>query len=113
MNIAENIADDKDLHDITKKALSGLSEDDISTVIQDLYRLQLYRYTLDDVYSQMEEDERFSDISEDDFDCIAENCARRYTYEGDYDCNLSYWDNIQGLINEESEHYLEDGRGNV
>ncbi len=108
-----NIADNKDLHDITKKVLSGLSDGDISTVMEDLYRLQLYKYTLDDVYCQIEEDERFSDISEEDFDRIAESCARRYAYEGDYDCNLSYWDNIQGLIDEEIEPYLEDGRGNV
>lgn len=24
----------------------------------------------------------------------------RYVYEGDYDCNLPYWDNIENLINE-------------
>lgn len=61
----------------------------------------------------MEEDDRFSDISEEDFDCIAESCARRYAYECDYESNISYWNNIQGLIDEEIEPYLEDGRGNI
>lgn len=35
-------------------------------------------------------------LTEDDIDIIAD----RYVYQGDYDCNLSYWDNIQALIDE-------------
>ncbi len=30
-----------------------------------------------------------------------ENIANRYVYEGRYDCNLSYWQNIENLIDEE------------
>ena len=29
-----------------------------------------------------------------------EQVARRYVYQGDYDCNQSYWDNIDALIRE-------------
>ena len=28
-----------------------------------------------------------------------EKAAELYVYEGVYDCNLSYWDNIENLIN--------------
>lgn len=30
-----------------------------------------------------------------------EKIANRYVYEGRYDCNLSYWQNIENLIDEE------------
>ena len=36
-------------------------------------------------------------LSDEEIDIITE----RYVYDGDYDCNLSYWDNIENLINEE------------
>ena len=32
---------------------------------------------------------------------IADSVAERYVYEGDYECNLSYWDNLDNLIDEE------------
>ena len=31
---------------------------------------------------------------------IAESAAERYVYDGDYDCNLPYWSNIENLLNE-------------
>lgn len=33
--------------------------------------------------------------------------ANRYVYEGDYDCNLPYWDNIDNLIREFREFVVE------
>ena len=36
-------------------------------------------------------------LTEDQIDYI----ARLYVYDGEYDCNLSYWDNLSNLINEE------------
>lgn len=38
------------------------------------------------------------DIDEDIDDEDAEMLAERYVYEGDYDCNLDYWANIENLI---------------
>ena len=29
-----------------------------------------------------------------------QTAAERYVYEGKYDCNLNYWNNIENLINE-------------
>lgn len=31
---------------------------------------------------------------------IVDTVAQRYVYEGDYDCNLSYWQNIENLLTE-------------
>ena len=32
---------------------------------------------------------------------IAEKIAYRYAFEGDYDCNLTYWQNLKNLFEEE------------
>lgn len=33
-------------------------------------------------------------------DSVVEHIAERYVYDGDYDCNRSYWDNIGELVRE-------------
>jgi len=63
----------------------------------DIYRYLWYQHVEEDVYgaaSQLMD-------PEDNLDII-ELAATRYVYELDYDCNLSYWDNIDNLIREES-----------
>ena len=36
------------------------------------------------------------DLSENGIDCVVE----QYVYEGKYDCNRSYWDNLMELVEE-------------
>lgn len=59
-----------------------------------IFRSQLKNYTKQDVYNYLEENSL--SLSENSVDEI----AYRYAYEGDYDCNLSYWTNIGILVNE-------------
>lgn len=41
----------------------------------------------------------FDDLTDDERTRIAENATNDYVYNCNYDCNLSYWDNIDNLIN--------------
>lgn len=59
-----------------------------------IYRYVWSEYVKDDIESQCES--RDIMLTEEAIDEI----VNRYVYEGDYDCNLSYWDNIDNLIDE-------------
>lgn len=65
-------------------------------VLDEIYRFVWHRYTMEDVERIMEEE--YPSISESEKDEIADSVARAYVYDGKYDCNLSYWDNIRNLI---------------
>ena len=54
-------------------------------------------YVLEDVVSLMEDTDLEPDAKEE----IAEKVAERFAVDRDYDCNLSYWDNINAMIREE------------
>lgn len=60
-----------------------------------IYRAVWFKHVVEDVAGRLEE----RNIPDED-DSIKNNVAQRYVYQGDYDCNLSYWDNIDNLINE-------------
>lgn len=62
-----------------------------------LYRKLWLPYVVRDV--QDFADSEGLEISEGE----VEEAARRYVYEGDYDCNMSYWDNISALFEEDSD----------
>lgn len=57
-----------------------------------LYRILWLEYVKQDI-DQFAEDNDI-DIEEGDVDVAAE----RYVFEGEYDCNLSYWVNINNLL---------------
>lgn len=68
----------------------------LSSAQKDLiYRKLWYDHVLEDVNSN------FANVPDD----IKEEVARRYVYDGDYDCNRSYWDNLQLLVDEVSHWY--------
>ncbi len=94
----------RDLDEKTKKVLKGLKKADKTAVMEDIYRHVLAEYTKNDVKTWMEGDDRFDSISETERDSFADFCAERWAYNGDYDCDQSYWDNIQNLIDEEYEN---------
>lgn len=73
-----------------------------------VYRLLWQEHVKEDVATHFEEDERYESMSEENIDALADQCSYRYCFEHDYDCNLDYWSNIQNLINEEINNYLED-----
>lgn len=59
-----------------------------------LYRKLWFEHVLEDVQSFAETEDL--EITDE----IAKQVADRYVYNGDYDCNLSYWDNINNLVKE-------------
>lgn len=60
-----------------------------------LYRRLWIEYVTEDVAYHIE---TFDDIPCNDYDTIVELVAHAYVYDGDYDCNLTYWENIDNLI---------------
>lgn len=72
------------------KLLNTLTESEKDQI----YRALWITHVKEDIRSHGEDTDQA--LTEDDIDIIAD----RYVYQGDYDCNLSYWDNIQALIDE-------------
>lgn len=75
----------------------------LSAVEKDaLYRKLWMDYVKKDVHSLLEDDslEDNKDVSVED---IADIVSERYVHDGDYDCNLSYWDNLENLVSEVQE----------
>lgn len=66
-----------------------------------LYRKLWYNYVLEDVQEVIEN----SDISINNPDAIANVVAKKYVYDGDYDCEKTYWDNIEYLLQKEVNCY--------
>lgn len=65
----------------------------------DIYRLVWKEHTKEDVKSRIE-DLQIMDENNKNFNTVVETVAARYVYNGDYDCNLTYWNNIDNLIDE-------------
>jgi hypothetical protein len=70
-----------------------------------IYRYELAAHTEEDVHNYIE-NEMDIDTSKYDINAIAETVGERWSYEGDYDCTLDYWTNIENLINEVKENYV-------
>lgn len=62
-----------------------------------IYRKVWAEHVSEDVHSLCK-DEGYDEVYTPD---IAEQIAYRYAFEGDYDCNLSYWQNLKNLFEEE------------
>lgn len=62
-----------------------------------LYRYLWADYVREDLHNRIV-DLRPVDLAEEKYDEVVETAMRAYVYEGDYDCNLSYWENLDRLI---------------
>ena len=63
----------------------------------DIYRLVWKEYVKKDTKLRIE-DLQIIDENDKNFNTVVETVAERYVYDGDYDCNLTYWENIDNLI---------------
>ena len=77
--------------DLTGKALE-FAESANSTDMDMIYRKVRYQYVVSDIENRLEENE------DELTDKQIAYAAHRYVYDGKYDCNLSYWDNIDNCI---------------
>ena len=77
----------------TEKTTSKIDKilDELNCYEKDLlYRKLWSHYVESDVRSE------HSNLSQEEVNKVVE----RVVYEGDMDCNLSYWDNISNIVNE-------------
>ena len=74
--------------------------------IEGIYRTKLSDYTFNDAVMRIEERKLVSD--EDTKNDLANAVANAWTYNGNYDCNLSYWENIDNLIDRFIECNLDE-----
>lgn len=84
----------------SKIDISKLSSSELFTLMTDTQKDDIYRmvwsdYVEEDVRGVLDERE---DLTEEERDAIIEDVVNGYVYNGDYDCTLSYWDNINNLI---------------
>lgn len=77
------------------KKLDAVTKDEI-------YRMLWKEYVVEDVTQHLEERGNLYMYSEEMIDRI----AARYVYDGEYDCNLPYWDNLDSLIEGEDENTI-------
>ena len=72
-----------------------------------VYRALWFEHVLEDVESYMTSEKGYDGppLSED-AKGVAQIVASRYVYNGDYDHAISYWDNIDALVEEERERDL-------
>jgi len=68
-----------------KEDVRTVLEEDVRTVLEEDVRAILEEY--DVPY-----------LSDDDFDALIDDCANRFVYNGEYDCNTDYWSNLEALI---------------
>lgn len=88
-----------DVKRISEMTSSELFTEMTATQKRDIFDMVKYGFVYQDVEGLVvemgynEEDEETS--------ALCEAVANRYVYDGDCDSNLSYWDNLRNLINEE------------
>lgn len=87
------------LNTLNKADLEKLAENLDFKTSDDLYRILHMPYVKEDVKHMLNELE--IDTSAYNLECLIDDCASRYIYDGDYDCNLSYWQNLENIIRNE------------
>ena len=81
---------------------------------EDVYRKVWFDYVCEDVegflidYNGFNEDiDDITEHTQEQIDGLIEIVAHRYVYDGDCDCNIDYWRNIENLVEEEIK-YIEE-----
>lgn len=67
-----------------------------------IYRRLWANHVKEDIISRIKD--IFTFLKYDDSDI--EECARRYVFDGDYDCNCTYWSNIDAIIYDHFEKQI-------
>lgn len=95
----DNITNDNETDVVnteSEELLKKLHFDELSYEEKDaIYRAVWLNHVKNDIKAFIKDEDVA--LTEDQIDHI----ARLYVYDGEYDCNLSYWDNLSNLINEE------------
>ena len=91
---------------MTIKPISEMASSELFTEMterqkDEIYRMVWYWHVADDVEQYLN-----GTLDEEETEFIVEDVANAFVYDGDYDCNKSYWDNIDTLIRERSKEYV-------
>lgn len=97
---------------ISRCALSELTSAELYNCLSykqkdDIYRKVWYEHVKDDAYTLIEEEFTKEQLHGRKKNNLAEQIAHAYVYDGKYDCNFSYWDNLGSLLN---YYYDAEGR---
>ncbi len=65
-----------------------------------LYRALRAEYVEEDVRAFLEgpNGDDYRELPDKEYDALVKAVVDRYVYDGDYDCNLSYWENLELLV---------------
>lgn len=65
-----------------------------------VYRRVWMEHVIEDIKELLSRNEIHIEkgLNEDQLDALVNDAATRYVYDGEYDCNLCYWDNLKNLI---------------
>lgn len=89
----------ENIYEQAKLILDGLAPE-IGDALYDLVHM---KYIKADALQKMSEESYYKDFSIRTKQILADRVAERYVLDGDYDCDMSYWDNIYNLLHEETE----------
>ncbi len=92
------------IYEQAKFILDGL-DPEIGDAIYDLVHM---KYLKADALQKMSEESYYKNFSNRTKQILADRVAKRYAIDGDYDCDMSYWDNIYNLLREETESLRQD-----
>lgn len=91
------------------KTTTKISSEEImnldSVTKDEIYRMLWKEYVVEDVTQHLETRDDINKSSEEMIEMI-DRIATRYVYDGEYDCNLPYWDNLDNLIEEEDKNTI-------
>jgi hypothetical protein len=72
------------------------------STLDHIYRMLWADHVKEDVISRIEDNFSWLKYSDEDI----EECAKRYAFNSDYDCNRTYWDNIDAIIYDHFEDQI-------
>ena len=102
MEIKELTKEINKLDRINRAKLDELLAELNYSTLDYIYRKLWANHVKEDFISRIKDN--FSWLKYDDKDI--EECANRYVFEGDYDCNCTYWSNIDAVIYDHFEDQI-------
>lgn len=89
------------------RKIKEMSASELIALLTDAQKDELYRmlwsdHVREDVEAAMEDYSGSLPDNENEREALVESVVNAYVYDGRYDCNLSYWDNINNLLDDYS-----------
>lgn len=98
------IIDRTTLEEEKSSSIENMTSSEIFVALSETQKDEIYRmlwsdHVYEDVKARLSENPDLA-LDEEEEEALCEDVVNAYVYNGDYDCNLSYWDNIDNLIRE-------------